>query len=174
MDARTEPKGYKSIIEGGDKLNNCTKLDILKLNDKCIYLISTLTHALLSYPTKTWIQCCQDASNSCSINTTSYSTRTIADWWQIFRQKNASRIHEELSHPQKSPKNGFHLFFETTKICTQNFVRHCTLNLADLSIDLAREFVIDTLIPEAFPLTANNPECKDLLQRLYKMSKTPS
>ena len=55
MDARTEPEGYKSIIEGGDKLNNCTKLDIIKLNDKCIYLISALTLALLSHPTKTWI-----------------------------------------------------------------------------------------------------------------------
>jgi hypothetical protein len=36
---------------------------------------------------------------------------------------------------------------------------------------LAREFVIDTLIPKAFPLTDNNPEHKDLLQWLYKMLK---
>jgi hypothetical protein len=55
MDAQMEPEGYKSIIEGGHTLNNYTKLDIIKLNDKCIYLISALTLALLSHPTKTWI-----------------------------------------------------------------------------------------------------------------------
>ncbi len=34
MDARTAPDGYKSIINGGDEHNNCTKRDIIKLNNK--------------------------------------------------------------------------------------------------------------------------------------------
>jgi len=39
MDARCEPDGHKSIIEGGDEHNNCTKKDIIKLMDKCMYSI---------------------------------------------------------------------------------------------------------------------------------------
>ncbi len=31
MDARTEPDGYKSIIDGGDEHNNCTKKGIIKI-----------------------------------------------------------------------------------------------------------------------------------------------
>jgi hypothetical protein len=164
MDARTAPEGYKSIIEGGGKFNNCTKLNIIKLNDKCIYLISALTHALLSYPTKTWIQCCQDASNSCSIITTSYSTRTIADWWQIFRQNNCFPHPRGIASSSKKSKERLPPFLRDNEDLHTKFVRHCVLNLADLSIDLPREFVIDTLIPEAFPLTDNNIKHKDLLQ----------
>jgi hypothetical protein len=96
MDARTEPDGYKTIIEGGDPMDNCTKLDIIKSNDKSIYLISALSNALKFYLSKTWIECCKEASNSCSIITNSYSYRTIADWWIAFRQKNAFPIHEAL------------------------------------------------------------------------------
>jgi hypothetical protein len=52
MDARTAPDGYKSIINGGDEHNNCTKRDIIKLNDKCIYLISAINTALDTFPKK--------------------------------------------------------------------------------------------------------------------------
>ncbi len=62
MEAQTEPEEYKTIAMGGDEHNSCTKLDIIKLNDKCIYLISALTTAFNDYPTKTWMQCCTDAS----------------------------------------------------------------------------------------------------------------
>jgi hypothetical protein len=33
MEARTEPDGYKKIIERGDEYNNSTKKDMIKLND---------------------------------------------------------------------------------------------------------------------------------------------
>jgi hypothetical protein len=33
FDARTQPEGYKTIVAGADQYNNCTKLDILKLNE---------------------------------------------------------------------------------------------------------------------------------------------
>jgi hypothetical protein len=100
--------------------------------------------------------------------------------------KNNSRLVANLStnncfpHPRgiesssKKSKERLPPFLRDNEDLHTKFVRHCTLNLADLSIDLAREFVIDTLIPEAFPLTENNPEHKDVLQRLYKMSETPS
>jgi hypothetical protein len=56
-------------------------------------------------------------------------------------------------------------------------MRYSTLNFTDLSIDVAREYVADTLLPEAFALTIgdNHQEStKDILQWLYKMSKSSS
>ncbi len=88
MEARSEPDGYKEIIDGGDEYSNCTKKDIIKLNDKCIYLISALTIALKHFPKKTWRECCQEASQTCSIFATPYSGRTIEEWWTVFREKN--------------------------------------------------------------------------------------
>jgi hypothetical protein len=35
----------------------------------------------------------------------------------------------------------------------QKFVKHCTNNLGDLSIEMAREWIIEKLIPAAYPLT---------------------
>ncbi len=52
MEARSEPDGYKEIIDGGHEYSNCTIKDIIKLNDKCIYLISALTIALKHFPKK--------------------------------------------------------------------------------------------------------------------------
>jgi hypothetical protein len=77
-------------------MDNCAKLDIIKLNDKSIYLISVLSNALKFYPSKTWIECCKEASNSCSIIPNSNSYQTIADWWIAFHKKNAFPIHEAL------------------------------------------------------------------------------
>ena len=77
MEARTSPDGYKSIIQGGDEHNNCTKKDIIKLNDKCIYLISALTAALNSFPKKSWRDCCEESSKICHVLTTAYTGRTV-------------------------------------------------------------------------------------------------
>jgi hypothetical protein len=32
MEARTEPDGYKEIIEGGDEYSNCSKKDTITIN----------------------------------------------------------------------------------------------------------------------------------------------
>jgi hypothetical protein len=52
MDAKCEPNGHKSIIEGGDEHNKRTKKDIIKFMHKCTYLISSLTIALHNFPKK--------------------------------------------------------------------------------------------------------------------------
>ena len=89
VEARTEPTGYKKVLLDGDPHNNCTEYDILKLRDQCMYLISALSTALSDYPKKTWRECCEDASSTCSKLTTQYSGRTVECWWRSFRQRNA-------------------------------------------------------------------------------------
>jgi hypothetical protein len=46
MDARYEQDGHKSILKGGDEHKNSNKKDIIKVIDRCMYLISALTIAL--------------------------------------------------------------------------------------------------------------------------------
>jgi hypothetical protein len=80
MEVCTETEGYKKVVLGVDPYDNCTEYDKFKINDQCIYLISALTIALKDYPTKACHQCCKDASNTCSVITTSCSGRAIEEW----------------------------------------------------------------------------------------------
>jgi len=84
VEARTTEKGYKLVIEGGDPFDTCTDLDIIFILEKSMYLVSALTIALTSYPTKTWLQCCEDASNTCKVFATPYRARSVMNWWQEF------------------------------------------------------------------------------------------
>jgi hypothetical protein len=128
MDARTTTDGYKCIINGGDVHDNCTKRDIFKLNDKCLYLISALNTALTCFPEKNWRDCCNESSKICSVLTTPYSGRTVEDWWTTFREKNSFPIHAVKKLPLNNPLQGFHQFCVITITCDTTLLdfAHCT------------------------------------------------
>ena len=159
FDARTQPEGYKTIVEGEDQYNNCTKLDVIKLNDKCMYLISALTLALNNYPTKTWRQCCENASQICGTLTHPYSGRTVEGWWCSFREKN------RFPHPRgpegnsKTFKQKLPPFLRDNEDLHKHLMKFCRANLSDLSIDRVKEYVRDKLIPSAIPLTDEIRTC---------------
>ncbi len=54
-------------------------------------------------------------------------------------------------------------------------MRYCTLNLNDLSLDLAREYVTETLIETGFPLTNDftAQHRREMLQKTYQLSDSP-
>jgi hypothetical protein len=58
----------------------------------------------------------------------------------------------------------------------KQFVRHSTNNLNNLTIDLAKEYVTETLIPLGFPLTEDfsADDRKVFLQWTYSLSETPA
>jgi len=59
----------------------------------------------------------------------------------------------------------------------RKFVRFCTQNVTDLNINLAREYIINTLLPEAFALTSDSEQNEDVISeamRHYKVSNEPS
>jgi hypothetical protein len=56
-------------------------------------------------------------------------------------------------------------------------VRFCIQNVTDLNINLAREYVIKTLLPEAFQLTSDNMITEEVIleaKRCHKVSDEPS
>jgi len=155
MDVRKSPEGYKLIVEGGDTNETCTELDKIKLQDKSIYLIAVLRNALKGYPNITWAKCCEEASQVCSAFTTSYCERTIRDWWQEFK------INDCFAHPRgpnghfKKSKERLPPFLADNEDLLKKIVSHCTHILNDLSIDNAKEYVVEKLIPMGYPLTSD-------------------
>jgi len=159
MEARKTIDGYKKLIIGGDPYDNCTQAEKIKLQDQAIYLIAALSLALINYPKMTWTDCCNQASETCSALTTSYCGRTIRDWWSIYRS-NDGFIHPRGEEGQlKKSKENLPPFLKDNEDLHKKFVRHCTANLNDLSIDNAREYVIDHFIPMGFPLTFDFTAC---------------
>jgi len=144
-----------------------------------MYLISALNNALKNFLNKTWRQCCQEASESCSIITTAYSGETIEDWWISFRTKNG------FTHPRgnegcsKEYKSRLPLFFRDNEDLHNMFVKWGTENLSDLTTERARQFIVDKLYPLAVPLTEGSAQEQEneraqILKRLYNLSPTPS
>ncbi len=85
LESHTEPEGYKKIVLGWDEYNNCTERDKIKLNDKCIYLITALSNAFKHYPEETseamlWGCKCI----ICSIIANPIVGKTIEEWWIAF------------------------------------------------------------------------------------------
>jgi hypothetical protein len=113
------------------------------------------------------------------ILTIPYSGRTVEDWWTTFREKNSfpHPCGEEAAFKQSTAR--LPPILRDNDDLQQNFVRFCTLHLTDLSIDLAREYICDTLILEFFSSSLtihdNHQEShKERLKRLYKLDETPS
>jgi hypothetical protein len=176
LDARTTPDGYKMIVEGGDPLKNCTELDKIKILEKSMNLIAALTSALKSYPTKIWPGCCEDACNACKLFATPYKPRQVQRWWSIFK------INYCFPHPRgeeantKKSKDILPPFLCNNEDLHQKLIKHCMTDLCDLTIDMAKEYITDTLIPMAYPLTSKltvNAQ-KELLCQQYQLSDTPS
>ena len=121
------------------------------------------------------MDCCKQACVTCSEITTPYCWRTIQDWWSIYK------INDGFIHPRgeegqiKKSKENLPPFLRDNEDLHKKFVRHCTSNLNDLSIDSAKEYVTDHLIPMGFPLTSDftTMDRENLLQKLYGLSSTP-
>ena len=82
--AQMQPNGYKNVIIDGDPFDNCTENDILKVREKCLFLIKALRLALLNYPKKTWRVCCKEAAMACSEFGSKYKGRMVECWWHTF------------------------------------------------------------------------------------------
>jgi hypothetical protein len=124
---------------------------------------------------KNWTQCCEEACNTCKLLTTSYTPRTIQNWWQEFRQSDCFPHSRGFEASIKKAKDRIPPFLHDNEDMQQKFIRHCTNNLSDLPIDLAKEYVTDVLIPSAYPLTSDfsaDDRAAMLLQR-YGLSVTP-
>jgi len=105
--------------------------------------------ALKNYPNQHWREICEDASTACSDFGTIYKGGTVKRWWQIFWEK------DTFHHPwgQMATTSLYwqklQAFFHKNPNLHKEFVKYCTLNLQDLNVNLAREYVSNKLIPAA-------------------------
>ncbi len=136
-----------------------------------MHLIAALKRAHNYYPTKPWSKCCEDACNACSLFATPYKERQVQRWWSVFKVKNFF-LHPrgEEAHTKK-PKDVLPQFLHDNEDLHQKFVKHGTKNLCGLS----KEWIIEKLIPAAYPLTSEftgGDRKAQLLQ--HQLSETPS
>ena len=94
-----QPNGYENVIIDGDPFDNCTENDILKVREKCLFLIKALRLALLNYPKQTWRVCCEEAAMACSEFGSEYKGHMVECWWCTFQNKNA------FPHPKGQEAN---------------------------------------------------------------------
>ena len=98
------PYGYKDIIHGNDRKNECDLTTIHNIVQRCMYLISAYQHALDNMNAWTWNQCCVAAVHE--LDSFGYvvgrSPRTIERWNCQFRSTGHFPnpiIHKKKIHP---------------------------------------------------------------------------
>ena len=174
----SEPEGHKKIILGGDPYNNCTEQDKIRLQEKAIYLINSLHIALKCYPGKTWRQCCQEAAEVSSLFANKYTGKTVEDWWIAFRQKDGFLHPRGIEGSSQNYKSRLPRIFRENEDLHSKFVKWAMQNLGDLTVERARQYLVDVIYPLAVPvdqgtLEEQKKERTEILSRLYKIGPSP-
>jgi len=120
--------------------------------------------ALKNYPNQCWWEICEGAATACSDFGTIYKGQTVKQWWQIFQEKDAFHHHRGQMATTSLYWLKLPAFFCEYPALHKKFVKYCTLNLQDLNVNLAWQYVSDKLIPAAIA---------DLLKALYGIGENP-
>lgn len=151
--------GWKDVIDKHDKDNLCSSYDVFIIRQRCSILCLAYTYALEEMNSVRWIEdCCAQAIGACSrmgIEAAATSERTVAGWNILLR---ANREHFPLPNPkilhkQKQPLPDLLEYFREE--ITLPWLGYCIENLADLTVELARNELILSLIPSAATRTSN-------------------
>jgi hypothetical protein len=122
-------------------------------------------------PNKTWRECCEAACeylNPCG-NVAATTGRTIETWNMEFRMINKFLHPNPIVRSGKCPQPSLFEHFPESKDAIKRFANG---NLADLTTELLRDFIITKLLPGLLKSIAIHDERKELLD-FYK-SKPPS
>ncbi|KAI2509402.1 hypothetical protein MHU86_5035 [Fragilaria crotonensis] len=164
--------GWKDIIDKHDKDHLCSSYDVFIIRQRCSILCLAYMYALEEMNSARWVEdCCAQAisdSSKVGIDAAATNERTVAGWNILLR---ANREHFPLPNPrihkQKNPLPDLLEYFQEE--VTLPWLEYCIENLADLTVELARNELNCNLIPKAATRTTtaersftdNNEETKD-------------
>jgi hypothetical protein len=142
--------GWRDIIDKHDKDNLCSPYDVFIIRQRCSILCLAYIYALEEMNSARWIEdCCAQAifdSNKMGIGAAATNERTVAGWNILLR---ANREHFPLPNPkihkQKNPLPDLLEYFQEE--ITLPWLEYCIENLADLTVELARNELITKIIP---------------------------
>ena len=152
--------GWKDVIEKHDKDNLCSSYDIFIIRQRCSILCLAYTYALEEMNSARWIEdCCAAAIAACSklgIEAAATNERTVAGWNILLR---ANREHFPMPNPKilkKRPLPDLLEYFPDE--ITSPWLGYCIENLADLTVEMARNQLVTSLIPSAAARTTSNSD----------------
>jgi hypothetical protein len=147
--ANRTPDGWREVIDKQDRDNLCSSYDIFFIRQRCSILCLAYTYALEEMNAAKWVEdCCAQACNDCNkmgIEAAATNERTVAGWNILLR---GNREHFPL--PSRKQKKRLpellELFHEEI---TLPWLEYCLENLADLTVELARNEIVTKIIPQA-------------------------
>jgi hypothetical protein len=149
------PDGWRDLVDKHDVDNLCSPYDIFIIRQRCSILCLAYTVALEEMNSARWIEdCCAQAiydSSRMGIEAAATTERTVADWNILLR---ANCEHFPLPDPkirkQKKPLPDLLEYFREE--ITVPWVSYCISNLADLTVELARNELVTRIIPKCILL----------------------
>jgi len=149
------PDGWRDLVDKHDVDNLCSPYDIFIIRQRCSILCLAYTVALEEMNSARWIEdCCAQAiydSSRMGIEAAATSERTVAEWNILLR---ANCEHFPLPDPkirkQKKPLPDLLEYFREE--ITVPWVSYCISNLADLTVELARNELVTRIIPKCILL----------------------
>jgi hypothetical protein len=145
-------EGWRDVIDKHDVENLCSPYDIFIIRQRCSILCLAYIFAVEEMNSVRWVEdCCTQAIVDCNrigIEAAATSERTVAGWNILLR---ANREHFPLPDPKihkhKKPLPDLLEYFQEE--VTLPWIDYCIGNLADLTVEQARNQLITKIIPSA-------------------------
>ncbi|KAI2493715.1 hypothetical protein MHU86_20819 [Fragilaria crotonensis] len=137
---------WRCVVQGGDPDNYCTKTEIYEIRQRSLFLILAYQLALQHMNKWTWHECCRDACktlNGLGLNQATFY-KTVAQWNMGFREL------ECFPHPNlyvQCGKRPLPRLLEIYPDAKEQILSFGMKNLAKLTIESVRDFIVSTVIP---------------------------
>jgi hypothetical protein len=170
---------WVDVVNTHDKDGLCKPAAVFKIRQQCQLLCQAYIFALArmnlqsdyDVPNKTWRDCCEAACeslNPCG-NVAAITGRTIERWNMEFRTNNKFVHPNPIVRSGKCPEPSLFEHFPESKDAIKRFANG---NLADLTTELLRDFIVTNLLPGLLKSIAIHDERKQLLD--FSKEKAPA
>ena len=145
--------GWRDLVDKHDKNNLCSAYDIFIIRQRSSILCLAYTMALEEMNSARWVEdCCTQAifdSSKMGIEAAGTNERTVAGWNILLRANRERFPHPNPNvHKQQKPLPDLLEYFQDE--ITAPWHQYCIENLADLTIEFARNELVSKIIPNAF------------------------
>ena len=146
-------EGWRDLVDKHDKDNLCSAYDIFIIRQRSSILCLAYTMALEEMNSARWVEdCCTQAifdSSKMGIEAAGTNERTVAGWNILLRANRECFPHPNPNiHKAKKPLPDLLEYFQDE--ITIPWHHYCIENLADLTIEFARNELVSKIIPAAF------------------------
>ncbi len=150
--------GWRDLVDKHDKDNLCSAYDIFIIRQRSSILCLAYTMALEEMNSARWVEdCCTQAifdSSKMGIEAAGTNERTVAGWNILLRANRERFPHPNPNiHKQRKPLPDLLEYFQDE--ITILWHQYCIENLADLTIEFARNELVSKIIPAAVEASNN-------------------